>query len=133
MSLGSWLFRGNFILSLRNLMKTLTPLKTIAILCVLILAAACGGKTETIRPEVRDITASVYASATVQPDNMYRVHAAVSGILDSNLVEEGDLVGSGAPLIHITDQTPRLSSENARLQKGCNGRPVSDLPDRKYP
>lgn len=97
-------------------MKTLTPLKTIAILCVLILAAACGGKTETIRPEVRDITASVYASATVQPDNMYRVHAAVSGILDSNLVEEGDLVGSGAPLIHITDQTPRLSSENARLQ-----------------
>ncbi|TNF70939.1 MAG: efflux transporter periplasmic adaptor subunit, partial [Bacteroidetes bacterium] len=69
-----------------------------------------------MRPEIRDITASVYASATVQPDSMYRVHAVVSGILDRNLVEEGDLVDSGSPLLHITDQTPRLSSENARLQ-----------------
>jgi len=97
-------------------MKTLPPLKAIGILGFLFLGAACGGKTETIRPEIRDITASVYASTTVQPDSMYRVHAAVSGILDSNLVEEGDMVDSGSPLLHITDQTPRLSTENARLQ-----------------
>jgi multidrug efflux pump subunit AcrA (membrane-fusion protein) len=65
---------------------------------------------------VQDITASVYASATVQPDSLYRVHAAVSGILDRNRVEEGDLVAPGAPLLHIIDQSPRLSAENARLQ-----------------
>ncbi|MDX1333322.1 MAG: efflux RND transporter periplasmic adaptor subunit [Robiginitalea sp.] len=97
-------------------MKTLCSLKATGILGFLVLAAACGGKTETIRPEIRDITASVYASATVQPDSMYRVHAVVSGILDSNLVDEGDLVDSGSPLLKITDQTPRLSAENARLQ-----------------
>jgi len=97
-------------------MKTLHPLSAMGILGFFFLATACGGKTETIRPEIRDITASVYASATVQPDSMYRVHAAVSGILDSNLVEEGDLVNSGAPLLQITDQTPKLSAENARLQ-----------------
>ena len=97
-------------------MKTLHPLSAKGILGFLFLAIACGGNTETIRPEIRDITASVYASATVQPDSMYRVHAAVSGILDSNFVQEGDLVDLGAPLIQITNQTPRLTAENARLQ-----------------
>ncbi|MEJ2584898.1 MAG: efflux RND transporter periplasmic adaptor subunit [Robiginitalea sp.] len=113
---------------------TSKPLKASGILCFLFLATACGGKTETIHPELRDITASVYASATVQPDSMYRVHAAVSGILDSNLVEEGDLVAPGSSLLHITDQTPRLSAENARLQmelarvnyKGASS-PLKDL------
>ncbi|MCO5723944.1 efflux RND transporter periplasmic adaptor subunit [Robiginitalea marina] len=77
---------------------------------------ACKGEPETVRPEIRDITASVYASATVQPDSMYQVHAAVSGILERNAVQEGDLVAPGTLLMHITDRTPRLSSENARLQ-----------------
>ncbi len=96
--------------------------------------ASCGGDPETIRPEKRDITASVYASATVQPDSMYRVHAAVSGILDRNLIEEGDLVQPGSPLLHITDQSPRLTSENARLQMELaeqnylgNATPLKDL------
>ena len=83
---------------------------------LLLLLAACGGNSETILPEVGDITASVYASATVQPDSMYRVHASVSGLLEGNLVEEGDLVAPGTALLHITDQSPRLTSENARLQ-----------------
>jgi len=80
------------------------------------LQLGCDGKQDSIHPEKGDITASVYASATVQPDSMYRVHAAVSGILDKNLIEEGDLVRPGSPLLHITDQSPRLTSENARLQ-----------------
>lgn len=97
-------------------MKTLQLLYVLGFLAFLTLSVSCGGKDESIRPEIRDITASVYASATVQPDSMYRVHSAVSGILDSNLVEEGDSVEPGSPLLHITDQTPLLSSENARLQ-----------------
>ena len=92
------------------------PLIRFGIPLVLSLAVACGRKAESIRPEIRDITASVYASATVQPDSMYQVHAVVSGILERNLVEEGDTVEAGSPLLHITDQTPRLSTENARLQ-----------------
>ena len=83
---------------------------------LLLIFTTCGRKAETIRPKIRDITASVYASVTVQPDSMYRVHAAVSGILEGNLVSEGDLVAPGTALLHITDQSPRLTSENARLQ-----------------
>ncbi|MEJ2162324.1 MAG: efflux RND transporter periplasmic adaptor subunit [Robiginitalea sp.] len=85
-------------------------------LSLLSFVSACKGDADNIRPELRDITASVYASATVQPDSMYRVHAAVTGILDKNLVQEGDTVEPGSPLLHIIDQSPRLSSENARLQ-----------------
>ena len=97
-------------------MKIQRLLEVLGISGALILVVACGGQPDTIRPEIRDITSSVYASATVQPDSMYRVHASVSGLLDKNLVEEGDLVAPGAALLHITDQSPRLSTENARLQ-----------------
>ena len=76
---------------------------------------ACGPGDPAVYPEKRDITASVYASATVQPDSMYRVHAAVSGILEKNLVGEGDLVHPGTPLLQITDKTPRIQTENARI------------------
>ena len=74
---------------------------------------ACGSGDPPIYPEKRDITASVYASATVQPDSMYRVHAAVSGILEKNLVSEGDLVEPGTPLLQITDKTSRIQTDNA--------------------
>lgn len=76
---------------------------------------SCGSGDPPIYPEKRDITASVYASATVQPDSMYRVHAAVSGILEKNLVSEGDLVEPGTPLLQITDKTSRIQTDNARI------------------
>lgn len=89
---------------------------SIGFLSILAILTSCNGNSETTRPEIRDITASVYASVTVQPDSMYRVHAAVSGILQKNQVEEGDLVTPGTTLIHITDRSPKLNTENARLQ-----------------
>ncbi|MBC2840044.1 efflux RND transporter periplasmic adaptor subunit [Robiginitalea sp. SC105] len=82
----------------------------------LLLAIGCAGDPDGIHPETATITESVYASLTVQPDSMYKVHAAVSGILEKNLVREGDLVTAGTPLLKITDRTPELSKENARLQ-----------------
>lgn len=96
-------------------MKYFNLLKILGIQGLLILGS-CSGNSEILKPEIRDITSSVYASVTIWPDSMYRVYASVSGILEKNLIEEGDLVKSGAPLLHITNATPRLASENARLQ-----------------
>lgn len=94
-----------------------TPVfKILSIGLLVTLFASCGSKEEPIVPEKGNITASVYASVTVWPDSMYRVYASVSGILEKHLVEEGDSVRPGAPLMHLTDATPRLSAENARLQ-----------------
>jgi multidrug efflux pump subunit AcrA (membrane-fusion protein) len=83
---------------------------------LLILVGACSKEAPRIRPELRDITESVYASVTIQPDSMYQVHSAVTGLLARNLVEEGDSVSPGTILMEITNNAPRLNSENARLQ-----------------
>lgn len=62
-----------------------------------------------------NITASVYASVTVQPDSLYQVYAAVGGILDALIVEEGDTLKKGDAIVKIVNNQPELNSENARL------------------
>lgn len=61
------------------------------------------------------MTESVYASATVQPDSMYQVHSVAMGILDKIWVEEGDKVAKGDHILQITNTSPELNKENARL------------------
>jgi multidrug efflux pump subunit AcrA (membrane-fusion protein) len=76
---------------------------------------SCKKDDEKILPSKTDITESVYSSVTIQPDSLYQVFAAVSGILDKNLVEEGDLVKKGDPLLQIINNSPKLNTENAKL------------------
>ncbi|MDG1572444.1 efflux RND transporter periplasmic adaptor subunit [Robiginitalea sp. M366] len=80
------------------------------------LLAGCGKKDNGITPEVQDITEAVYASVTIQPDSMYRVYASVGGILEQNLVQEGDTVMPGDALVQIAADAPERYRENARLQ-----------------
>lgn len=75
----------------------------------------CGENQQKILPKKKAITESVYTSVTIQPDSLYQAYAAVAGILDNNLVEEGDLVNKGTPLLQITNTRPKLNTENARL------------------
>ncbi|WP_273568555.1 efflux RND transporter periplasmic adaptor subunit [Maribacter halichondriae] len=85
--------------------------------CILLifLLISCGKKQEKILPERTSLIESVYSSVTVQPDSLYQVYAAVAGILDNNLVEEGDVVKKGAPLLQIINNAPKLNTDNARL------------------
>jgi len=80
-----------------------------------ILVFSCGENHEKILPEKTTLTESVYSSVTIQPDSLYQVYAAVAGILDNNLVEEGDNVKKGTPLLQIINNAPKLNSDNARL------------------
>ncbi len=75
----------------------------------------CGNEDGKILPKKTKITESVYASVTIQPDSLYQAYAIVAGILDKNLVEEGDTVEKGQPILQIINNTSKLSSENARL------------------
>ena len=81
----------------------------------LFLFISCGSQQEKILPTKKHLTESVYASVTVQPDSLYQAYAPVGGILDLNLLEEGDLVMKGTPIIQIVNNTPKLNSDNARL------------------
>ncbi|MEP5255455.1 MAG: efflux RND transporter periplasmic adaptor subunit [Winogradskyella arenosi] len=82
--------------------------------CSLFLIVACTNQRDNIQPKIQTLTASVYASAMVQPDSMYQVYAVVSGILDQVFVEEGDVVVKDQPLIQITNKTSKLNNDNAQ-------------------
>lgn len=81
----------------------------------LLLLVSCGKKQETVRPLETKMTESVYSSVTIQPDSLYKVYSAVNGILEINLVEEGNLVKRGQPILQIINTSPKLNTENARL------------------
>jgi len=85
------------------------------VLAFLIIFISCGRDATKVLPLKQKITESVYSSVTVQPDSLYEVHAVVSGILERNLVEEGDRVRKGTPILQVTDSTPRLNADNAQL------------------
>ncbi|NND51741.1 MAG: HlyD family efflux transporter periplasmic adaptor subunit [Flavobacteriaceae bacterium] len=80
-----------------------------------IILMSCSQEADQITAEKRSLTESVYTSVTVQPDSLYQVYSAVAGILDKNLVEEGDVMAKGSPLIQIINNAPKLNTENARL------------------
>ena len=77
--------------------------------------SSCNSKTERIQPQRMELTESVYASVTVQPDSLYKVHTTVSGILDELYVDEGDSVRNEQKLLKIVSTNSSLSSENAKL------------------
>lgn len=75
----------------------------------------CDDGPEKILPFKVTITESVYSSVTIQPDSLYQVYAAVGGILHKNFVDEGDSVSKGTPVAQIINNTPKLNTENAKL------------------
>ncbi len=82
---------------------------------VLTLVISCRSSEDKILPKVTTITESVYSSVTVQPDSLYQAYAIVAGILDKNLVNEGDVVKKGQGILQIINTAPKLTTDNARL------------------
>ncbi|AXG70748.1 putative efflux pump membrane fusion protein [Kordia sp. SMS9] len=72
-------------------------------------------KKEKILPTEQTLVESVYASATIQPDSLYQAYAIVGGILDANLVEEGELVSAEQSIIQIINNTSKLNTQNAKF------------------
>lgn len=90
-------------------------MRTLLSILLLVTLFSCSSEGERIKPERVDIIESVYASATIQPDSLYEVFAAVNGILDDIFVNEGDEVLKGEPIFKIVNTQPVLNVENAAL------------------
>ena len=90
-------------------------MRGLLIIASILLLASCNTNTEKIQPITMDLTESVYASVTVQPDSLYKVYTTVNGILDEIYVEEGDSVLKEDELLKIVNTNSSLSSENAKL------------------
>lgn len=82
---------------------------------VSLLLTACGDDEKPITPELTTVTESVYASLSVRPDSAYFAYASVSGLVESIMVEEGDLIGKGDALMQVVNTSPELNQQNAAL------------------
>ena len=85
------------------------------VLLVLVVLYSCKSKKESIRAKYTPLTEAVYSSATVQPEDKYEVYAAVNGILESVLVEEGNTVNRGQILFKIKNTAPQLNVQNSKV------------------
>lgn len=90
-------------------------MKQVLFILIIALFTSCKKKQEKILPIERPLTELVYASVTIQPDSLYQANAIVAGILDANLVEEGDLVVKNEALFQIINNAPKLNTEKARF------------------
>lgn len=76
---------------------------------------ACQPSEKRIKPTVAPITESIYASGLIKSDRQYEVRATVNGRIRAILVNEGDTVKAGTPVISIDNDLQQLNEENAAL------------------
>ncbi|MEB2785213.1 efflux RND transporter periplasmic adaptor subunit [Algoriphagus persicinus] len=79
---------------------------------------SCGSDyDETIQPEIKTITESVYASGNIKAVDQYDAFTNASGPIQEIFVEEGDSVSIGTPLLAVFSEREKLSRENAEITK----------------
>lgn len=76
---------------------------------------SCSKTQDKILPSKKNITESVYASVTIQPDSLYQVYSIASGIMDKIFMEEGDTVAKDQVIMQISNSTPKLNTQNAKF------------------
>ena len=77
-------------------------------------------EVEYLRPQVTEITESVYASVSIRPEVAYFPQPIRSGIIQEVFVEEGEVVKTGQLLIRIAataDVKNRLNSAEMNLEE----------------
>lgn len=82
---------------------------------MLITLISCGKEEESIKPVVQNLTESVYASVTVQPEELYDVYASASGIISKIYLSEGDTIAKDQLLAEVSSDLSKLNKENAQL------------------
>lgn len=99
--------------------------------------ASCSNNESSIKPEFKDITESVYASVTIEPDSLYQVYSIATGIIVDIKVKEGDTVSVNQIIAQIDNSSSKLNLDNARVAlnlaednlKGL-GSPLKSIEDR---
>jgi multidrug efflux pump subunit AcrA (membrane-fusion protein) len=84
------------------------------ILTVMAAVASCGGSSQAVKPERRDLTEMVFASGTLEPLFVYHLTAQSDGVITSLGFEEGDTVRSAQLLGTIDNKPNDISAGSAR-------------------
>lgn len=76
-------------------------------------ATGCKQKEKEIHPEMKQMTAAVYASGSLLPEEEYKVVSSVDGYLAQALVKEGDTVKKGQLLFELSSEVRNAQTQGA--------------------
>ncbi len=111
-------------------MRTIIVRNPHAVLALILLVVAglagCGKSERTVRAERRSITQAVYASGKIFPVGFHRASSKMPGIVQEILVEPGDFVSAGQPLLRIRATSSELAVETAQTVYGLARDNASD-------
>ena len=96
-----------------------TKLILVALISLSVLHS-CTSDKQDVHPEYRTLVESVYASVTVEPEELYQVFPSSSGVLKRVLIEEGDTVVINQLLAEVEADEPTINAENAALKKSLS-------------
>jgi RND family efflux transporter MFP subunit len=82
---------------------------------LLLLLFSCKDERESTKPISKEMVEAVYSSVLLEPIDVYKVNASISGYIDQLLVKEGDLVKVGDVLCVISNKPIQLNQQNAAL------------------
>lgn len=82
---------------------------------LIVILVSCAEEDTGIKPQISDITQSVYASGNVKAVGQYDVYSTTTGILKNIMVDEGDTVGRGDTLFVIDNKVSELNYDNANV------------------
>jgi multidrug efflux pump subunit AcrA (membrane-fusion protein) len=88
---------------------------------LLFLLIACGKKKEDVKPERKDITETVFASGTLEPENKYNLTAQSEGYIVELKFDYGDTVKAGQTLAIIENKPNTISAASAEALLGLAG------------
>ena len=84
-----------------------------SILLVFVLLISCGKKTNETKPQYKDITETVFASGTLEPNDKYNLTAQSEGYIVKLNFTEGDIVKAGDALAIVDNQQNVFSEKSA--------------------
>ncbi len=84
-------------------------------LLVLSVLVSCSEHRDYIKPERKEMVEAVYSSVLVEPMNVYKVNASITGYVDEVRFNEGDEVKVGDVLFVISNLPIQLNQQNAEL------------------
>lgn len=84
------------------------------------LTLSCSNGKQSITPEVKSITESVYASGLIKSKNQYEVYGKSNGIIQKIFVREGMPVKKGDSIFQLENKNLILATENARLASAAS-------------
>lgn len=77
--------------------------------------SSCTNKSDSITPEIKNITESVYASGFIKSKNQYEVFGKTNNVVKKIFVTEGTTVLKGDPIFQMDNKNLKLSTKNAKL------------------